>query len=110
MAKTKAATKRETSPAKPVTAAKGATKTKAAATKTPASTKPLTRQTPAATAKKAPVSPKPPATAATPEQPAAFRGFPPDLFQLLAELGLDNEREWSEPRKRFLCEAVGVAF
>jgi len=30
---------------------------------------------------------------------ADFDGFPADMFQFLAELGLNNEREWFEPRK-----------
>lgn len=30
---------------------------------------------------------------------ADFVGFPADMFQFLAELGLNNEREWFEPRK-----------
>jgi uncharacterized protein (TIGR02453 family) len=31
---------------------------------------------------------------------STFPGFPADLFQFLAELGLNNEREWFEPQKQ----------
>lgn len=50
----------------------------------------------AAAKKKAPAAKK--ATAAAPT--SDFPGFPADLFQFLAELGLNNEREWFEPRKQ----------
>lgn len=35
-----------------------------------------------------------------------FPGFPSDLFQLLAELALNNEREWFEPRKQRYEDSV----
>jgi uncharacterized protein (TIGR02453 family) len=81
MAKTKAARKHENPPAKKKVAAKKA------ATKT-------------APAKKAPAK-KPPAAQNAASAPSiAFPGFPQDLFQFLAELGLNNEREWFEPQKQ----------
>jgi len=119
MAKTKAATKRATSPtprkapAKKVAAKKAPAKKvaakKAAAKKAPAkkvAAKKAPAKAPAAKtpAAKAPAAKMPAAKAPAAKAPAAgagaFAGFPPDLFQFLAELGLNNEREWFEPRKQ----------
>jgi uncharacterized protein (TIGR02453 family) len=143
MAKTKAAPKRETSPAKQKTPAKQAaakkastekgTAKKAPAKKTAAKAAPAkkvnvektprkaakTAPTKAAPAKKVPAktvdvekTPKKTAKTAPVKRAAeqslpsvaagagAFAGFPADLFQFLAELGLNNEREWFEPRKQ----------
>ncbi|MEX1368648.1 MAG: DUF2461 domain-containing protein [Nannocystaceae bacterium] len=77
MAKTKAAPKREATPAKKTATAK---KKKTTAKKKTS---------------KAPVAGS-----------SSFPGFPPDLFQFLAELGLNNEREWFEPRKARYEESV----
>ncbi len=117
MAKTKVAPKRETSPPKRKKVAKKATAKKTPAKK-PSAKKPSAKK---ASAKKTPAKKTPakkasakPAAAAALEPvakpaksaAAAFSGFPRDLFQFLAELGLNNEREWFEPRKARYEESV----
>lgn len=80
---------------------KVAAKKKAAKKKVAATSKAAAKKVPAkkAAAKKVPAKQAPakqvPAAAAS-----GFPGFPADLFQFLAELGLNNEREWFEPRKQ----------
>ncbi|MEM9455426.1 MAG: DUF2461 domain-containing protein, partial [Myxococcota bacterium] len=45
-------------------------------------------------------------TASTSQPTSDFAGFPTDLFQFLVELGLNNEREWFEPRKQRYEDSV----
>lgn len=99
MAKTKAAAKKK-APAKKGPAKKVAVK-KAPAKKAAAKSKASTEKAPAKPAKKAPTKPAKKASKAKASAAIAsdFPGFPADLFQFLAELGLNNEREWFEPRK-----------
>ena len=98
-----AATKRATTPTKQKAPAKKAPDKKTAAKQAPAKKTAAkaqgTKKAPAA--KRAPVSKRAPRPAQPPAAAGAgaFAGFPADLFQFLAELGLNNEREWFEPRK-----------
>jgi uncharacterized protein (TIGR02453 family) len=86
-------------PAKKAAAKKAAAKklpAKQAAAKDPPAKKAAAKKT----ASSAPAEPR----------AAAFQGFPADLFQFLAELGLNNEREWFEPRKqRYEASVLGPA-
>jgi uncharacterized protein (TIGR02453 family) len=88
------ATKASAKKAPATKAAKKAPTTQAAAKKAPA-TKAAAKQAPATQAPARASAKQAPAAAAT-----TFPGFPADLFQFLAELGLNNEREWFEPRKQ----------
>jgi uncharacterized protein (TIGR02453 family) len=111
MARTKTAKKAATHGAPARTSAKKAP-AKKAAKKTPATQAAVKKASAKqATAKKSPAkkatkkSPtKQAASASAKQAPTAaattFPGFPADLFQFLAELGLNNEREWFEPRKQ----------
>ena len=78
------------------TASKKTSATKAPAKKTASTKAPAAKTTPKQAPAKKTAATKAPA--ATPPS-SGFAGFPRDLFQFLAELGLNNEREWFEPRK-----------